>query len=160
MRIARHIMLLILAFVLQTTWVQSLEISGLKPDLILLVLIHIALRAGSMEATLMGFGIGFLQDTHMPADLGLNALIKTLVGFSVAYCRTGIVADNVQVQVALIFGAVLLHDMVFYLGSSGVAWTDVPFFWLRYSLGRAVYTSLIGAMVSAALMLRSRFSPT
>jgi rod shape-determining protein MreD len=160
MSIPRHILVLIMAFVVQTTWVESLEIAGLKPDLVLLVLIHIALRAGSLEATLMGFGIGFLQDTHMPADLGLNALVKTLVGFSVGYCRIGMVADNVQVQVALIFAAVLLHDLVFYLGSSGVSWMDVPFFWLRYGVGHAVYTSLLGAMIAAALLLRSRFSPT
>jgi rod shape-determining protein MreD len=159
MRIVRHILLLILAFVLQTTWVEALEVAGLKPDLIILVLIHIALRTGSMEGTLLGFCVGFLQDTHTPADLGLNALVKTLVGFCVGYCRAGVVADNVQVQIALIFAAVLLHDLVFFVGSSGVAWTDVPFFWLRYSVGRALYTSLIGVFIYAALLLRSRFSP-
>ena len=159
MRIPRHILLLILALVLQTTWVSSLEVAALKPDLVILVLIHIALRAGSIEGTLLGFCVGLLQDTHTPVDLGLNALTKSLVGFFMGYCRTGVIADSIQVQIALIFGAVLVHDLVFYMGSSGVAWADVPFFWLRYSVGRALYTSLIGAFVYAALLLRSRFSP-
>ena len=40
----RHIFLLLLAFVLQTTWIDFLEVYSLKPDLILLVLVYIALR--------------------------------------------------------------------------------------------------------------------
>lgn len=159
MRIVRNVLLLVVAFVVQTTWIQALEVAALKPDVLLLVLIHIALRAGSTEGTIMGLAVGFLQDIHMPADLGLNALVMSLVGFAVGYCRSGMVADSIQVQVAIIFGAVLFHDLAFYLGSSGVEWTDVPFFWIRYSLGRAAYTSLIGSIVYAILVLRSRLSP-
>jgi len=159
MTTVRHILLLILAFILQTTWVHALEISAVKPDLILLVLVYIALRAGELEATLLGFCIGFLQDIYMPADLGLNALVNALVGFAVGYGRTGIVADSIQVQVALVFGAVLLHDLVYYLGSSVVSLVDVPFFWLRYGLGRAVYTGLLGALISGILLARRRLFP-
>lgn len=155
----RHMLLLLLAFVLQTTWVHALQIAAVKPDPVLLVLVYIALRAGEFEATILGFCIGFLQDIYMPGDLGLNALVNALVGFAVGYGRTGIVADSVQVQVALVFGAVLLHDLVYYLGSSVVALMDVPFFWLRYGLGRAIYTSLCGALISSILLVRRRLFP-
>ena len=159
MTTVRHILLLILAFVLQTTWVHALEIFAVKPDLVLLVLVYIALRAGEFEATILGFCVGFLQDIYMPADLGLNALANSLIGFTVGYGRTGVVADSIQVQLALVFGAVLLHDLVYYLGSSIVALTDVPFFWLRYGLGRALYTSLLGVLISSTLLARRRLFP-
>ena len=160
MHVVRHILLLILVFVLQTTWAHIFELFALKPDLILLVLVYIALRTGQIEATILGFCVGFFQDIHMPNDLGLNALTKSLVGFSVGYGRTGVVADSVQVQVALIFGAVLVHDLIYYLGSSGIGLADVPFSWLRYGLGRALYTCAFGALVSSALVLRRRVFPT
>ncbi len=159
MSVLRNILLLALAFVLQTTWIQALELAAIKPDLILVVLIHVALRGGSTQGALLGFGVGFLQDIYMPADLGLNALLMGLTGFGVGYCRSGIVADDVKVQLALIFGTVLVYSLVFYLGSSGVAWMDVPYFWIRYSIGRAAYSSLVGALVFAALLLRSHFTP-
>ena len=62
MNVVRHILLLLLAFVLQTTWIEFMEVSSLKPDLILLVLIYAALREGPLTATALGFAVGFLQD--------------------------------------------------------------------------------------------------
>jgi rod shape-determining protein MreD len=155
----RHILLLVLAFSLQTTWVDFLEVSSLKPDLVLLVLVYIALRQGPLAATCMGFGIGFMQDIYLPADLGLNALAKSLIGFALGYGRSRIVADNIQVQIALLFGAVLFHDLIYYLGTSAISLLDLPYFWLRYGLGRAVYTALLGTFFSACLTLRRHLFP-
>ena len=154
MSVARDILLLLLAFALQTTWIDFLEVSSLKPDLILLVLIYIALRKGPLVATCIGFGIGFMQDIYLPVDLGLNALAKSLVGFAVGYGRTRVVADNMQVQVALVFGATLCHDLIYYLGTSAISLIDLPYFWIRYGIGRAVYTALLGTFFSTCSSLK------
>jgi rod shape-determining protein MreD len=156
----RHIFLLLLAFVLQTTWIDFLEVFSLKPDLILLVLVYIALREGPLVAICMGFGVGFIQDVYHPADLGLNALSKSLIGFVVGYGRSRIVADNIQVQIGLLFGAVIFHDLIYYLGTSAIGVIDVPYFWFRYGLGRAIYTALLGTFFSAGLTLRRLIFPT
>lgn len=155
-QVARHVLLLLVAFVLQTTWGYAFDILELHPDLILLALVYIALRAGPFEATILGFAIGLLQDAYMPQNLGLNALVKSLVGFGVGYGRSGIMADDLQVQTLLIFGVVLVHDLVYYLGYSGLGLADAPFFWLRYGLGRALYTGLIGGGLAYAWGLRRR----
>ena len=155
----RLVFLLLLAFALQTTWIEFLAISSLKPDLVLLVLVYIALREGPQVATCMGFGIGFLQDIYLPADLGLNALTKSLISFAIGYGRTRIVSDNIQVQIALIFGAVLCHDFLYYIGTSAIDLMDMPYFWLRYGLGRAMYTALIGALLSTSITLKRRLFP-
>ena len=159
MNVVRNILLLILAFILQTTWVHAFEIIGLRPDLVVLVLIYIALRSGSFEATLLGFAIGFLQDIEMPHNLGLNALANSVIGFAVGWVRLHITADNFLVQISLIFGAVLLHDLIYYIGDSSIVWSEIPFFWLRYGPGRALYTSLIGMLLSALLLLRRYLLP-
>ena len=159
MSILKHILLLVLAIILQTTWGHSFSVFGQVPDLVILALIHVALATGSFEATILGFGIGFFQDIYMPDDLGLNALIKSILGFAVGWGRTGIMADNIQVQVVLIFGAVLVHDLLYSIGHSDISWLEVPFFWLRHSPGRALYTSLIGALLSVALLARRRLLP-
>jgi rod shape-determining protein MreD len=160
MRTARHVLLLALAFMLQTTWVQAIEIAALRPDLVLLTLILIALRAGPTEGALLGFGIGLLQDTQMPADLGLNAAVKAVAGYLLGRCGTRVAVDSLQVQAALLFAGVLVHDLVFYLGSSGIAAADVPFFWLRHSIGGAGYTLLGGGVVYVVGTLRGRVAST
>jgi len=157
--VVRNILLLILAFILQTTWIHAFEIIDLKPDLVVLVLIYIALRSGSFEATLLGFAIGFIQDIDMPHNLGLNTLVNSVIGFAVGWIRLHITADNFLVQIALIFGAVLLHDLIYYIGDSSISWSELPFYWLRYGPGRALYTSLIGMVLSAFLVLRQHLLP-
>ena len=47
----RHILYLLLAFVLQTTWVHYLGIFEVPPDLIMLVLVFVAIAGGHLELT-------------------------------------------------------------------------------------------------------------
>ena len=156
----RQILLLILALLLQTTWIHDLQLSAITPDLVLLVLVYSALVGGAVQGAVLGFGIGFIQDINqIPADLGLNALLNSLVGFAVGYGHGRIVADSVKVQLILICGAVLVHEFMYLLLSSGVALVDIPSFWLRYSVGRALYTTSLGAMIAAFLTIRQRLFP-
>jgi rod shape-determining protein MreD len=152
--VLRHILYLALIFILQTTWVRHLQIAGLQPDLILLTVVFIALLAGQIEACLLGFFIGLCQDAYSPQDLGLNALAKSLVGFAVGYSRGGILADSVQVQVAVVVAAVIVHDSIYYLGSSSASMVDVPYLLLRFGVGRALYTGLFALFVAWLLRIR------
>ena len=157
--VLRHILYLALAFVLQTTWVRHLEIGGLQPDLVLLTVVFIALLAGQVEAALLGFAIGLCQDAYSPQDLGLNALAKSLVGFAVGFCRSGLLADTVQVQVIILIAAVFVHDSIYYLGSSSTSVTQVPYLLLRFGIGRALYTGVLGIFVAWLLRIRRQLIP-
>ncbi len=159
MQLAKHILLLTLAFVLQTTWAHSLAIAQVKPDLLVLALFYIALGSDPLKATLLAFCFGFIQDTYAPANLGLNALVKSAVTFAINWSRSEIMVDNISVQVAFAGGAVLVHDLIFYIGYTGLPWSDVPFFWLRYSLGSAAYTAALAAVLSYVLLLRRYLLP-
>ena len=150
----RHILLLALAFILQTTWVDSIEIGSVKPDLLIVALSFVALRSGPVVGAYMGLGLGICQDLYMPADLGVNALAKSLIGAGFGYSHTHMVSDSIQVQVALIFGAVILNGFVYYLFSDA----DVPFEVVKI-LGCAVYTGLISAVFFAGLALKRRLFP-
>ena len=153
MSAVRHILLLALAFTLQTTWVNSLEIWSLKPDLLIVTLSLIALRSGPIVGAYMGLGVGILQDIYLPAYLGVNALAKSLIGASLGYCHARMVADSIQVQTGLIFLAVLLHDVIYWVGTG----VDLPLG--MSSVGRAAYTSLISAVFFAGLALKRHLSP-
>ena len=85
--------------------------------------------------------------------------IHILISFAIGYGRSRILSDNIQVQIALIFGAVLCHDFLYYLGTSAIDLMDMPYFWLRYGLGRAMYTALLGALLSSSITLKRRLFP-
>ena len=60
--IVKHIGLLLLAFIIQSTVVEHIAIWGIKPDFILIILIYVSLRSGSLIGVILGFSIGLLQD--------------------------------------------------------------------------------------------------
>jgi rod shape-determining protein MreD len=157
--ILRHILYLALVFVLQTTWVRHLEVGGLQPDLVLLTVVFIAMLAGHAEAAVLGFVIGLCQDAYSPQDLGLNALAKSLVGFAVGIGRGGILANTAQVQVVVVVVAVLVHDLIYYLGSGVTTMSQVPFLLMRFGIGRALYTGFIGLFIAWLLHVRRQLLP-
>ena len=154
MSAVRHILLLALAFVLQTTWVDAIEIGSIKPDLLIVALSFVALRSGPVVGAYMGLGLGVFQDLYMPADLGVNALAKSLLGAGFGYSHTHMVSDSIQVQAALILGAVICHDLIYYMFTSA----DMPFEAVKI-LGRAIYTGLISAFFLTGLLIKRYLFP-
>ena len=157
--VLRHILLLVLAYILQTTWVYGIAVFDLRPNLVILILLFIALYAGSFEATILGFLIGFIQDLNVPENLGLNAFTNSLVAFGVGWLRLHIVGDNIQVQVVAIFSATLVHNLLHCVLDSAIPWSGVLFFWGRYGFGAAVYTSALGALIAVLLQVRRNMLP-
>lgn len=157
--VARHVLYLSLAFVLQSTWLHHLQVADVLPDPVLIVIVFVALLSGHVEATVLGFLVGLFQDAYAPADLGLNALAKSIVGFGVGIGRSGVMADSAQVQVAILAAAVVVHDLIYYLGSSLTSFPEVPYLMLRFGLGRALYTCVIGLVVAWILRARRGLLP-
>ena len=155
MNVLRHTLLLVLAYILQTTWVYGISVADLRPNLVILTLLFIALQAGSFEAIILGFFIGFVQDLNVPDELGLNAFINSLVAFGVGWLRLHITGNNLKVQVVVIFGGALVHNLLYCMMDGALPWSDVSFFWIRYGIGSALYTGACGALVAAVLLLRS-----
>ena len=150
----RDILLLVLAFILQTTWVDSIKVWSAKPDLLIATLSFIALRRGPVVGAYMGLGVGIFQDIYLPAAFGVNALAKSLIGAGFGYGHARMVADSVQVQAALVFGAVICHDLIYYVGAGD----DFPFE-AGVILGRAVYTGLASAVFFAGAAAKRYLFP-
>ena len=146
MIIARNILLIFVALLLQASWVDSLAIFGITPDVVIIILVYIGITRGQIEATALGFMSGLLIDIYNPGTgLGINALANSLVGFAVGYSRLGIVSEDIQVQAAVLFAATLLHDIIFFI------FLLDPIKILSIGLGTGLYTTAVGLVLSVAL---------
>jgi rod shape-determining protein MreD len=161
MKTARNILLLILALFLQTSWTNAIALWEIKPDLIVLVLVFIGITRGQIEATILGFLSGCLMDVYNPEWMGVNALANTLVGFAVGYTRLGVVAEDLQVQATFFFLASLVRDLVYFLCYTFPDPIQAFYMVLRFGLGTAVYTALLGSFLSFVMMnvLNQRIEP-
>ena len=73
--------IIVVALLIQLTLINSVTILGIKPDLILIVIVVFSLLKGGKEGAISGFISGLLQDIFSIGLLGINALAKTVIGF-------------------------------------------------------------------------------
>lgn len=114
MKWIRDGVVLLVALVLQSTVLHRIEIAGARPDLLVAYVVYIAWMRGPVVGTIVGFGVGLIQDLDASVPLGLNALAKSLVGFLVAKAGLRVDRANAGVRFAFFFVAMLVHDVIYY----------------------------------------------
>lgn len=95
----------------QGTWLHSIEVLSVVPDLALVVLVFTSFRNTGPEGQLTGFLSGLAQDALSASPLGLNALVRTLVGFTYALASGKIFADRVLLPVILAASATIFKAL-------------------------------------------------
>jgi rod shape-determining protein MreD len=105
----------LLCFVLQTTVVPVIAFSGVVPDLLMLALFFLALKAGQMPSVWAGFLLGLAQDLFSPSILGQNALSKSVAGFFAGFFNERMMRVDIMGQIILLFVTFLLNDAVYFI---------------------------------------------
>ncbi len=115
MKTVLKVVLVVIALLIQLTLLNSFTIWGLKPDLVLIIVITLALLAGAEEGSISGFLSGLLQDFFSSGLLGVNALTKTSIGFICGTLKTRIFPENIFYLIPLVtFLASLLHSWIIF----------------------------------------------
>jgi rod shape-determining protein MreD len=144
MAIVISIILSFVALGLQATVVPHIAIAGIRPDLAIVVTVLLGTARGSTHGTIAGFCIGLAQDLTNPAFLGLNALTKSLLGFTSGTLRGHLNASNLPMHAGVLFLAVLGHDLVYWTIFTHLALSDLFMGLLTRSLPTALYTAVVG----------------
>lgn len=129
---------ILLFLVMQAAIAGRIAIGNVAPDFVILMVVFFSLYRRSVQGALFGFVVGFLQDLGNPAFLGLNALVKSILGFMVGQVASKTFSESVPILYALFFVSALGHDLVYVL----------VFYWPR--LGSAFATFFSQSLPSAA----------
>lgn len=70
------------AMVVQTSLLRYVSIDGVRPDLVLIIVVYLGLVRGPDAGSFSGFVFGLFEDAYSGGLLGANALIKTVLGFA------------------------------------------------------------------------------
>ena len=100
--------LTVLIVVGQTNLLRILEIRGVQPDLVLIVVVFLAHYHGPVAGESLGFVGGMAEDLLSLAPPGFNALVRTLVGFVAGTTRNRMLLDPVFMPIVLLVGATIL----------------------------------------------------
>jgi len=98
----------LVAATLQSTLLSRVAVRGAVPDLALGIAVYAAYVNGLMAGQVSGFFGGVALDLVSAAPLGLNALVRTVVGAAAGLARGKVILDFFLVPVALCAAATLL----------------------------------------------------
>ena len=128
--------------------VAELKFLGVRPELMYLVTIIIAILEGPQEGAVVGFAGGMAQDFMLNQPKGITALTLTLVGYAVGLARQYIVSPSPLLPTILVAagtaaGLIFYQVVAFLLGQ-----LDEPF---SYAVRVTLLTSLYGAILTPIL---------
>ena len=102
MRWVRLAVLIIIATVLQASFIDRLAISDTKPDLLLILLVFCAIFCKKTDAIITSFALGFAADL-ISKTMGINMIGFGLLGTTFAYASRFINLRKMPYQALAIF---------------------------------------------------------
>lgn len=154
-RVAFATVLVLLAALVQVTFLSRLGLPGATPDLVLVVVVALAFVRGPTAGAGIGFGAGLLVDLVPPADgpLGLTALLLSGAGYLAGRLAAGpdrsALAPLLTVAglaPAVVLARALLLGLV---GDPRVVWPEVPLLLVTQSLYAVLLAAFVIPFVSA-----------
>lgn len=155
MNFLKSMSFLVLGLILQQTLIQIISIGSIKPDLVMVVLVAVSMRYGSVVGLFSGLTIGLIQDVYAIEALGANAMAKCLVGYFTGLLDEKVIKVMPATKVLFLAVAFIVHDTVYAMaaGFQGSA------FWqalLARTIPSGIYTLLVGSLVFYFLVAPSR----
>lgn len=147
-RVLALIAVIITAILLQSTVFSQLRLLGVRPELLYLVTILIALQEGPNDGAIVGFTCGLAQDMLLDQPMGITALTLTLLGYAVGQARQYIVSPSplvptIVVAIATALGVGFYEIVTFLLGQFEAGFT--------YAVKVALLTALYNAVLTPIL---------
>jgi rod shape-determining protein MreD len=144
--------IIVTAVLLQSTVFSQLRLLGVRPELLYLVTILIALQEGPNEGAIVGFTCGLAQDMLLDQPKGITALTLTLLGYAVGMARQYIVSPSplvptIVVAIGTAVGVAFYEIVTFLLGQfdAGVTYA------VRVALLTALYNAVLTPILSPLL---------
>jgi len=146
----RRLLLATLLIIIQTTVIEYLSVMGIKPDILLIFIVYIAITKGQITGTIYGFIIGFIFDLVSGGVLGISSLCKTIAGFVSGYFynenKIGLTLSSYRFLLILILIS-FLHNIIYFLIFLQGSEVDILSAILKLGLTTTLYTSAVSIFI-------------
>jgi rod shape-determining protein MreD len=143
---------IVTSLLLQSTVFSQVKLLGVRPELLYLVTVVVAIIEGPADGAVFGFVGGMAQDFLLDQPKGITALTLTLLGYTIGLARQFIVSPSPLLPTILVavgtFAGVIFYEVVaFLLGQFDAGLS----FSLRVALLTALYNAMLTPLVYPAL---------
>lgn len=145
---------ILLAFLLQTTVFQSIKLADVVPNLLLVVTITFAYLRGRSSGVIIGFVCGIMLDMMYGTVIGLYAYIFMTIGFIVGFCQKFYFTDRLVLPIVLIASGDFLYCLYYYVTEFLMRGRlHFLFFFIHRFLPEMLYTTLVGVVLYRLLAM-------
>ena len=123
------------AMVIQTTILHFLDLGGVKPDLVVIIVVYLGLVKGSDSGCASGFFFGLVEDIFSGMHLGSNAFTKTIIGFFCGFSGKHLYTQSLFSHV-LCVGLSTAVDVILLLSINGFTlnWKNLVLYETLYNM--------------------------
>jgi rod shape-determining protein MreD len=97
----------VVGVLLETTVFAELRLAGVRPDLLVLSVVAVAMASGPVSGAAFGFSAGLVADLLFDLPVGVSALVYTAAGFAVGTARVYVTSQLPLVHLVLVGAASL-----------------------------------------------------
>ncbi len=145
----RYIFYLIAAMFISVIDILALDliqIGGITPDLLLVLVIYITLAESQFIGLFAGFAIGLFFDLVSANNLATNALAKTIAAYIAGFFfKPTSVKQNLQTFrfVLIVLLSSFVHNIIYYFFYIKSSPLDFWSFFLKFGVAASFYTAVI-----------------
>ena len=151
-------LVVIIAYLLQTTVFQHLQLANVVPNLLLVVVVSYACLRGRTSGLLIGFLCGLILDMHGGTVVGLYAFILMSIGFVVGFCQKFYFTDSLLLPAILIVSSDFVYSIYYYVTEFLMRGRlHLGFYFLHVILPEMIYTGLIGIVLYRLIVSLEHF---
>lgn len=151
-------LVIIIAYLLQTTIFQHLQLANVVPNLLLIVVVSYAYLRGRTSGLLIGFLCGMILDMHGGTVVGLYAFILMSIGFVVGFCQKFYFTDSLLLPAILIVSSDFVYSIYYYVTEFLMRGRlHLGFYFLHVILPEMIYTGLIGIVLYRLIVSLEHF---
>lgn len=143
-----QILIVIILFSIQTTWLGMFSVGGVVPDLALIWVVYCGAHCSRTMGIGSGIVTGILQDSLSGGLLGVNTLSKSFIGFFFAALKDKFYVEGVIPVAFFLVASSIFDGLVFYFSMNTVLKGEVASSFLYQSLpAYSIYNGVVGPVL-------------
>lgn len=147
--------MLIAAFLIQLLLLDRIKIAGVKPDLLVLLVVFFAIFFGPDTGAEAGFISGLFKDTYSLDIFGMNIILLSLTGLITGMLSPKLFRESKLTQCLLVFVSSAVYMIIHYFASSfisKIAYVNLPEYLYGLILPSSFYTAMLSALLFPTLI--------
>ncbi len=143
----------LICILFQTAILSNITVLPAVPDLMLMLTLYISLHNGCMLGQTTGFASGLMIDFMSAGPLGLNSLLRTVMGytfglFSKTLNTAGFFLPALYGFIATIFKALLLFIISFFFPNGTITYSLFSYVFLFELIANTILTPLLFSLLN------------